>query len=82
MDRRAEQGGGTFTDAWGPATMQQSRRPPCPPANIHLLPLLLTQITLQGNWVDYLPSQSVITSPSTSDAVHLPVSARRQPILT
>lgn len=53
------------------------------PANIHLLPLLLTQIILQGNWVDYLPSQSVITSPPpTSDAVHLPVSARRQPTLT
>lgn len=37
--------------------------PPPPPANIHLLPLLLTQIILQRNWVDYLPSQSVITSP-------------------
>lgn len=63
MDRRAAQGGGTFMDARRPGTMQQSRPPLSPPANIHLLPLLLTQIILQGNWVDYLPSQSVITPP-------------------
>lgn len=52
-------------DARRPVTMQQTPPSPLPTADIHLclLPLLLTQIIVQGNWVDYLPSQSVITSP-------------------